>query len=229
MNAPILIGIHGVKRAGKDTTADFIQKRAALFEPALFVVRHGFADKAKLAFARQYFPEITIDQALRWVDDFKEDPSAYFGVPVFGLESNPDVLTVRFRDALAQFCTEGGRDIYGDNFWVDQLLPFDPFDPTNFLTWYRNFDQADICLITDLRFENEVERIKRLGGYVWKIKRKDAEDAVIAEALAKGRDVHRSELGLPDSMFDIVIDNSDNDLKKAEVVTIRKLEQVLST
>jgi hypothetical protein len=78
---------------------------------------------------------------------------------------------------------------------------------------------ADICMITDLRFENELERIKELGGLCWKIQRKDAEDAVIAEAEAAGKPVHRSELGIPDDLFDKVINNDDNDLDLARLRT----------
>lgn len=221
MTTPVLIGIHGVKRAGKDTTAYFFTKLASESDPALSVARRGFADKAKWAFARQFFPDITMDAAITWIDKYKES-SHRFVLESPKLPSVHDV-DVSFREALAQFCTEGARDIYGKDFWVDQLLPVrrGPFE------WYGEFDHADLALISDLRFDNEAARISALDGYNIKIKRKDAEDAVIAEAAAKGRNVHLSELGLPDEMFDCIIDNSDNDLAKAFERTRKVWEQIL--
>lgn len=244
MPSPILIGIHGVKRAGKDTTADFLTEFASESDPALSVRRRGFADKAKWSFCRQFYPDCTMDQAVKWVDAYKSNPRAVFdsppidytddaGLPIAG----PLTSEVVFRDALAQFSTEGHRDIFGFDFWVDQLLPLKP-DARNPEGWHGEFmtppkteedwpySIADICLVIDVRFENEVQRIHELGGFTWKIKRKDAEDAVIEEARLAGRDIHRSELGLPDHMFHAIIDNSDNDLDKARDRTRREWERV---
>lgn len=241
MDKPILIGIHGVKRAGKNTTADFITEWAARQLPALSTCQRGFADKAKWAFARQFFPDCTMEQAIKWVDEFKAIPTASFvsppirytddsGMPIPGPLGNQVVI---FRDALAQFSTDGGRDIYGDDHWVDLLLPmplavYDDASRHRYReAWHQEFLAqgrrassariADLCLVTDLRFDNELDRIKNLGGYNIKVRRKDAEDAVIAEAKAKGREVHRSELGIPDDRFDIVINNDDNDMEMARV------------
>jgi hypothetical protein len=248
VDKPILIGIHGVKRAGKNTTADFFQEFAWSSDPALSVRQRGFADKGKWAFARQYFPTISMEEAIKWVDEWKTRTDAHFYSPQTGVR--PDSLLpvagplsdpVLFRDALAQFCTEGARDIYGDDFWVDQLLPV----PRNIDTgsipvrprWHEEFKLkqfginnpatvADVCLITDVRFDNETQRVPVVGGYTVKVKRKDAEDAVLAEAERMGRPVHRSELGLPDMLFDFVIDNSDNDMDKAKERTRRVWEEI---
>lgn len=240
MDTPILIGLHGVKRSGKNTTAGFIAEWAGAQSPALSALERGFADKAKWAFARQFFPTITMVQAIKWVDTFKDSRAGIsYPTSIGPKPGEVNYMSVLFRQALAQFATEGGRDIYGDDFWVDQLLPFNPPDwkkPNVNQLWTNEFlvplqpgaDQlgkpADYCLITDQRFENEVHRIHALGGFSVKIRRKDAEDAVIEQARQQGREIHRSELGLPDDMFDYVINNDDNDLVKARERAMQMLK-----
>lgn len=223
-NTPILIGIHGVKRAGKDTTANFVEEWASRQVPALSTCRRGFADKAKWAFARQWFPKITMEDSIKWVDRFKDVPGATFTSPPVGYTDDsgmpiagPLPTQIQFRVALKQFCTDGGRDIYGDDFWVDQLLPdhgLVGIRPGGYAAaWHHyNFGRADICLITDMRFPNEVQRIRDLGGICWAVRRKDAEDVVIEEAKALGSEIHRSDLVLPGSLFEEVFCNDDNDL-----------------
>lgn len=230
---PVLIGLHGVKRSGKDTTAGFIEKWASRLPIRMTVKRRGFADKVKLAFARQFFPEITQEQAINWCDIYKESDESLL-VPDYKEWDNFKEVT--FREAMRQFSTEGARDVYGDDFWVDQLLPTGTTlgmaqrgYPN--INWQNNFlierfACADICLITDERFANENRRINQLGGINIKIKRKDAEQAVIDEAARQGKEVHRSELGLPDEMFDYVIDNSDNDMGRAYQRTVNVLEHI---
>jgi hypothetical protein len=237
-----------VKRAGKNTTADWFQEFAQGSSPALSVRQRGFADKGKWAFARQFFPTISMEDAIKWVDTFKNSPYAFFVSPpvTHNVESGwpvpgPLPSNVLFRDALAQFCTEGARDIYGDDFWVDQLLPVSTYKDAGDLPvapkWHDEFmlkqfgvnnpaTVADVCLITDVRFPNETRRIPVVGGITVKVKRKDAEDAVIAEAERLGRPVHSSELGIPDHLFDFVIDNSDNDMDKAKARTLAVWERI---
>lgn len=235
MNKPILIGLAGVKSAGKDTTADFIEQFASESEPALSVRRRGFADKMKWSFSLQFFPGISMEDAIAWVDRFKNS-DYLIHVPPLDKDSKT-YSSIGFRAAIANFGTDSHRDVFGDDFWVDQLLPKNkPIskhhgDLPNILhldfrsqKWYKNFinyndkhcNVSDICLITDLRFQNERDRIKELGGYCWKIKRQDAEDVVIAEANKAGIEIHRSELGLHDDQFDVIIDNSDNDMIRAK-------------
>jgi hypothetical protein len=58
--------------------------------------------------------------------------------------------------------------------------------------------QADIACVTDVRFENEAERIHLLGGENWWIDRPFDVEA----------DDHASEVKLPDELIDVRIDNS---------------------
>jgi len=238
MRTPILIGLHGVKQSGKDTTASFIEEWAGGLSRSLTVKRRGFADKAKWAFTRQFFPEITMVGAIAWFDDIKDDPAAQVWVTEDGGVS---VMETQVRDCMAQFSTDSARDIYGFDHWLDQLLLDDKIQYADYVspqhhTWHNEFmidlgddvdfqlRVADICVITDERFENENRRINKLGGINLKIRRKDAEDAVIEEARSKGREVHRSELGLPDKLFDFIINNDDNDMDKARKRTFDVLD-----
>lgn len=212
---PILIGIHAVKRGGKDTVAGFLRDYAADLDPPRSSLTRGFADKAKLSWVRQFFPTSTMEWAIEWVDAYKDDDKMRVVVERRHA-SNTFVANVQFRQCMAQFATEGARDIYGENHWVDQLLPKDPPKFRGALPrWYAEFDNADVGIIRDLRFHSEVRRIKLLGGKMIKVRRKVAEQAVIDEAKRKGQEIHASELGLPDYYFDYVINNDETleDLK----------------
>jgi hypothetical protein len=204
---PLLVGFHGVKRSGKDTAASFLEEWAR--GRSFSVARHGFADYAKWAFARQFYPAITMPDAIAWVDEHK-DKGRRIAFPSYLPKNSFD--TVDFRQCVAQFATEGARLIYGDDHWVDLLLPEERWGfPA---TWWDNFmdgnRSADFCAITDMRFDNELARIRKLGGVNVKIRRTPAEEAVLAQT-----SIHESELGIPDQEFDYVVPNDGtlDDLK----------------
>lgn len=212
---PALIALHGVKGAGKDTAFDFIMKWCAGRSQPLSAVKRGFADKVKLAFARQFFPTITEPEAIKWVDKYKESDRHITFPSAVG---NGSPVMIPFRLAVARFATESARDIYGLDFWADQVLPLEPTDRNpegwrgSFMVLPRSSEEdpysfAHFAVMTDLRFPNEMERIRALEGLTVKIKRRTAERAVIAEAKRQGREVHESEFGLPDDMFDVIITN----------------------
>lgn len=201
MDTPLLVGISGVKRSGKNTAAWSIADWAV--SVGLTSFDRGFADKVKWAFARQFYPDMNMITAISWCDRFKEQGH----VEIY---DDPDTQIhfdeVSGRDCLAHLGTEVGRDIFGYDFWVDQLLPMQFFDAKS--DWRgQEFNDADICTISDLRFDNELARVKYLNGFLIKIRNQEAERAVIEEANAMGREIHRSELGLADELFDVVINN----------------------
>lgn len=240
---PFLIALHSVKGAGKDTTYGFIQEWCERSKPALSAVKRGFADKAKWAYARQFFPTISEEDAIKWVDALKDTDAkiifpSFDPVPSGGRSDGIWKDTVApFRLHMARFATESAREIYGYDHWVDQVLPLEANDRNpegwrgNFLVPPRSeadfpYSFAHYAVITDMRFENEVERVLALRGLRVKIRRRDAEKAVIAEAEREGRKVHDSELGLPDEMFDVVIGNSDNNLVEARRKTWHMLHEI---
>jgi hypothetical protein len=211
-NRPLLVGFHGVKRSGKDTAATYLEEWAS--GRFLSFSRRGFADKAKLAFARQFYPAISMAEAVAWMDNYKD--SGYQVVIEHPDYPSTHMVDVDLRQCLAQFATQGARHIYGEDHWVDQLLPLRLVDQ-----WHQNFlvegsipkikSVADVCAIIDMRFENEISRIRTLGGINVKIRRTVAEEAVLAQD-----EIHESEMGIPDQEFDYVVPNNGtlDDFKK---------------
>jgi hypothetical protein len=131
-----------------------------------------------------------------------------------------------------QFATESAREVYGDDHWLDILLPTNRYDPhdeapawwSNFtipVIWHDNQAQnvADFAVITDLRADNEMQRVTELGGINVKIKRRDAERAERTYYEKKGIDRHLFATELPDKEFDVVLVNDDNNLDNAYVRT----------
>lgn len=142
--APALIGICGYAGAGKDTAAAYLVERYG-YE------RRAFADKLR-DLAYQANPRLT------------SGPQNYRGqlreiVDTFGWDSakreSPDVRE------LLQGLGQGCRSIFGDNFWVNLILP----------QWaFHGWAQKRI-VIADVRYPNEVERIRLLGGMVVRVER----------------------------------------------------------
>jgi len=102
-------------------------------------------------------------------------------VDTYGLdkakESYPEI-----RRLLQVFGTEVGRDMFGANFWVDLAL---------------NKIDVDKAVISDVRFKNEADAIKKSGGQVWRINRHGIGPVTN----------HSSEIDLDEYGFDHIIDN----------------------
>ena len=102
-------------------------------------------------------------------------------VDTYGLdkakESYPEI-----RRLLQVFGTEVGRSMFGENFWVDLTL---------------NNIKEKHAVISDVRFKNEADAIKKAGGQVWRINR---------HGVGPVTD-HSSEIDLDDYNFDHIIDN----------------------
>lgn len=93
------------------------------------------------------------------------------------------------RTLLQQVGTEQGRNIYGNDVWVDTMF-----------SWLRLISETWKCdqfVITDCRFENEVKAIQERGGKVIRIT--SPHRNAIASA---GLEPHISELALPDTNVD---------------------------
>ena len=193
-----LVGLHGQRGAGKDATFEFIKDWAS--ERGLRAERRGFADSLKHSFARLFTPDISLIEAVMWCDRLKLTGT----LKVVDMEEYPESgqkswlsQEITARVALQRYGTEGHRGVFGDNFWVDALLPQEG--------WEANFEispfvhrPVDICVVTDLRFENEAERIRELGGMVW-----------LVDRFSKQRDDHVSEKPLDDSHIDRIIKNRE--------------------
>jgi hypothetical protein len=235
---PLLLGIHGAPQAGKDETFSRVVAWATE-RWCIATRRRGFADKLKWSLARMFYPNISMEDAIAWCDRLKLDENWRITIEKRDSAALPDV-DLAMRDLLRHYGTEAARDIFGDNFWVDQLLPLDEnYDAmvssmVGQPRWHREFmvypygvhqdfspdidpsavarmggHVADVCGITDLRFPNEAERIKQLKGVLVKVRNDEAVQKVIAKAKAEGRELHRSDLELPDDLFDVILDNNN--------------------
>lgn len=189
----LLIGITGAKGSGKGTVAEFVAKWAN--QRGALSVDRGFADKLKWAMARIFWPEISMEDAIEWANKFKNEADASVEL----CAGKDDLIGPRAscritgRQLFQHGGTEMGREIFGDNFWIDQLLP-----PEH---WEANFfgsvlDEANIATVSDLRFENEALRIKDLGGMIWHVDRPGFEP-----------DGHASEKPFPARAVDTFIYN----------------------
>lgn len=170
-----IIAFTDQKGAGKDTAAKILVESRGY-------TRVGFADLLKRSAAACFGmpPE-------SW-DKLKNDPDAYVGVYRYTFTSSGDtyepIAATTAREFLQRYGTEAHRDIFGTNFWVENLkLP-----------------EGDV-VITDCRFQNEAEAVKALGGYICLIRRPDT-DSRWAE--------HPSENGVPLPLIDYSIKNETN-------------------
>lgn len=123
----------------------------------------------------------------------------------------------RARHLLQSEATESGRDIYGEDMW---LRAADAWMRTIYEQWgIQRF------VLSDVRFPNEVEYIKKMGGKVFRIiaPNRVAQSPLTAEARS-----HYSETALDDyplDNFDGIIDNDigkeDTLLQRIEVLNLK--------
>jgi hypothetical protein len=245
MDSPILIGLSGLRGVGKDTTLHFIREWAETFDPAPSVVRRGFADKMKWAYMRMWVPGCTMEWAINFIDQYKNDPNAMCAGILLardGITLNPPdefIPSVNFRDHMDQFATESAREVYGEDHWVDMLLPKPevmdsiwkamPSWQTNFLVKQDEnvMVPADICGVCDLRAENEMRRFDEIPNSLKvKIRRRDREQEVYQHYIDQGREPHLFAQELPDDKFDVVLVNDDNDMSNSRIRTYRMMDEV---
>lgn len=203
-----LLGLHGAKQSGKSTAAMYIADWCK--ENGFIASSAGFADKLKLSAMRIFEPDCTLEEAIEWADVVKTSAE----ISVYkSTEFSPGAgrsFSISGREYLQRFGTESHRDVFGDDFWVNQLLPYGPND-----NWRDNFlADTDLAIITDVRFQNEARRIMQLGGTIWQIQRSDLQSD----------DAHASELPLPDSLVDVYIDNNGTleDFRDSLIAKVQK-------
>lgn len=177
-----LIGLNGFKTAGKDTVYEFIRD---YFEQHYYrhvdIQRVGFADKLKVVAYDSLFKHIVspleqsagrqlgAENKINFINDNKEEQIA------------EDINVREFLQNLGQ----AGRERFGETFWIEQALSEDVLA------------RADLTVVTDVRYPNEAQHIKDLGGDIWLVNRPGLES-----------DGHASEQPLPADLIDCVVDNS---------------------
>lgn len=183
----MIVGLHGKKRVGKDTIYQIIQS----IHP----------DATRIAFA----------------DRMKESLAALFGLYAKDIEylkeTNPSIEFVvkdkkhslSWREIIQRYGTESHRDIFGQDFWIDTILPLKK-------DYYPN---DRLVIVTDVRFKNEAERIIQLGGHVIQVTRPQL----------LNNDSHISEEPLPSYCIsdNICNDGSFEDLKEKVIEVFGRL------
>lgn len=190
----MIIGINGFKGAGKDTVYRLIAEQV----PGR-VERRALADNLKVMAMLALGYEGSREELLRQADLLKRDgfvDSCYDAGKGRHLQGRQYIINFG----------QNAREQFGEDFWVDQVLPFDPYSRAK--VWgapditVPTFNLPDICCVTDIRMENEARRVHELGGQVWRVVRPGAES-----------DGQPTEQPLPDSEVDVTIVN-DGDLDK---------------
>ena len=173
----MILGFSGKMMSGKATTLDYIAKML-INDYAIC----NFADALKIAVARTFVPADAIQtpHSLSWINDNKD-----YVIPALG-------ITVR--QTLQMFGTDIMRAIWPDvwiNAWKHRLPPL------------SGPKKVRHILVGDVRFENEVQAIHDMGGFVIRLTRNVCNDQ------------HPSEIILDSStLFDAVIDNANMTIKQ---------------
>jgi hypothetical protein len=202
-----LIGIAGPKRGGKGTVAQAV---AALYNDGTANVKDvGFADKVKIAGMKALGFDRPDKELIALADQFKIDAkiAIEYGEPddAFGQDFHHDLTG---REYLQWVGTEVGRDLFGETFWIDQVLPQPyiaenprPGEPVDMRMNERalrdRYPGVDCLCITDVRFANEAQRILSLGGVVWEV-----------VGRTEFTREHASEMPLPDELVTRQIENN---------------------
>ena len=177
----ITIGLAGYARSGKDTVAQMITEYE--FE------QRSFAAPLKECLAALN-PIVEADEVIVGPDGYVPVPRRISGSLREGgwelAKTNPEV-----RSLLQRLGTEAGRNVLGQNIWVDALFN----QPSN-----------GRIVISDVRFPNEAAAIKARGGLVWRVIRPGYGPV----------NNHPSETAIDDFNFDGEILN-DGDLGQLQV------------
>ncbi|WP_431494847.1 deoxynucleotide monophosphate kinase [Pseudomonas brassicacearum] len=178
---PILIGIAGRARSGKDTAAQHL------------VNNHGFQAYAFADPLRDGLMHMLNLSPCDLDDEKKEQPISWLG-------KSP-------RELMQLLGTEWGRDMVHPDLWM--LLAEQNLDLIA-----RTHDTAKGFVVTDLRFNNEADFIRKRGGVVVHMDRATA-PTVAAHSSENGIWAAPGDLWLPnDGTFDELFTNVDNVVDK---------------
>jgi len=139
----MIIGLVGFISSGKGTCADYLVREHGF-------VKESFANSVKdsvsiiFGWDRQLLEGDT-DYSRGWRE--RADP---WWSNRFGYEFSP-------RSALQLMGTEAGRDVFDKNIWVYSM--------------FRRMDHSKNYVIADVRFPNEIQKIKEDGGMIIRVKK----------------------------------------------------------
>lgn len=173
-----ILGLSGWARSGKDTVADYLVKHEGY-------TKVSFAQTIRDAL-------VALDPEIR-VDGVSCNLSQ---VEVMGWEALKS-LSPSIRPLLQRMGTEVGRQMFGEDFWVDAAI--------------NRIPDGSKVVFADVRYPNEAKAVKSLGGEVWRIERLGVGPA----------NDHESEHAMNDYKFDRQLRNDgDVDSLYAEIQEI---------
>lgn len=166
----MLVGLSGYARAGKDTGAAVLAQDG--FERIAFAdIMRDFLYNLNPIVGAEYKEPYAV-RVKDVIDYYGWD--GYKEIGLWGKE---------IRQLMQRLGTECGRELLGDNIWVDSAL--------------RHIQPGKNYVVTDCRFLNEADSIRNRGGKVIRITRPGIGPA----------NSHASETSLDDYDFDAVVSN----------------------
>lgn len=174
----MILGITGYKRSGKDTVASLLKARHryhvyGMADPmyAMVAVGLGLVTEEGLASGR-----------------IRSCMMGATGKPTIVVDKEAIIpeLGCSLRHILQTLGTEWGRETISPQVWI-----------TRFNAWLDNRGYPGDVAIPDVRFDNEAEAIRDMGGVVIDVQRPDLE----------GGDAHASESGVRADLIDHIILN----------------------
>ena len=170
-----LIDITGYKRSGKDTAGEYFVKQG--------YIKYAFAGPLKKACQEIFmFTDEQTEGNEKEKYDERWNISARKVFQIFGTEM--------FREKLVDFFPEMIN--IQQNFWTYR-----------FKIWYENQlknNKNVKIIITDVRFDNEVNIIKELGGINIKVERNNVQN----------KDQHKSKTSIGKIKYDYLVKNDSN-------------------
>lgn len=144
----------------------------------------------------------------------KKGVQAMFDLPdkaVFGDKTEkekpiPKLKGITARRILQTLGTEWGRNIIDEDIWVHPVSG----------QWDSMPDDHPGMVISDLRFDNEAEWVKKMGGFIVQVQTPD-------HTLITSKSTHASELGVEDSLIDFIALNPFLGKKDFQDEIIRKV------
>jgi len=219
-----IIGVSGLAGSGKDTVADFIIEevfgvaRVSLADPMKRICRDVYDFSEEQLWGPSEMrnkPDKRYPRSCKECggkgDRVYEDmpPGSPALHPCMACHGNP-VTYLTPREALQKLGTEWARHCYEDT-WVEMairtaktLLSAEHYNYSQVqgLRATTQAIQTEGVVIPDVRFRNEIKCIKEAGGVVFRVRRSSSLKGGAAQHLSE-----TEQAEIPDSVFDLVIDN----------------------
>jgi hypothetical protein len=191
-----VIGIGGKKRAGKSTLADFIRKKAAM--KGMVVEEVSFAQPIKDMLQVVFRYEVPLST---FVDDSRKQDKVEVAPGVY--------MTVR--QLLQQVGTDCFRNVIHQDFWVHRGMGL------------IKASSADIVVVPDVRFANELVALKEIGQTVYVSRQRLPNEP-------EDNDTHPSEKELETLVndFDYFIGASSGEVERLETFAYGIVSRICS-